>query len=395
MQDKKVSIIDLLVILSERKRFFIICMTLISVTAVIISLLLPKYYTSNACLLPSSSTSTIGNPLSALLGDLPLNNMMESFDFLSGSDNDQLLAILESRRLAEKVIARFDLATRYKFKKKKQYFLEDVLRQFNKNYDVSENDLKNITIGFTDSNPEFSAQVVNYIIEALDSMNSEVSRNNAKNTRLFFENRLSIVKHDMDSAHQRFAAFQEKHNYLDLEQQVISSIEALSKVEAQILSNDINMDFLKNRYGSGSNEVAELLKNRRILEKRMAFYMDSGSGELILPLKNTPKLSIEYSYLLRDVKVQGMLHSFLLQNYEQAKLSEANNTPSVNVLEYANIPQKKSQPKRGIICMVSFCIGLIIVSFLIFLMKWYDIQREQATAAYEKITMIKAYLKKW
>jgi tyrosine-protein kinase Etk/Wzc len=394
MQGKKISILDLVLILIERKRFFVFSMTVIAITAVVITFLLPKHYTASASLLPSTN-SPLKNPFSALLTDIPLNSMMKSLDFLESSDNDQILAILGSRRIADKVIQQFNLIQRYKFHKRKKYFIEDVIREFNRNYDVIETDLKNINISFTDTNPEFSARVVNFIVNVLDSINSEISRNNARNTRLFFENRLKIVKEDMDSAHQRFAAFQQEHNYIDLEQQVISSIDALSKIEAQILNNDINIEFLKNRYGKESYEVKELFKNRRILKRQMAHYLDSGSGELIIPLKSTPKLGITYTYLMRDVKVQEMLHTFLLQNFEQAKLSEANNTPTVNVLEYAMVPQKKSRPKRAIICLLIFFSGLIVVSMVIFILKWYEIQSAGNTEAYSKVATLLSHLKKW
>ena len=237
--------------------------------------------------------------------------------------------------------------------------------------------------------------MVNYIIDELDTMNSEISQNNAKNTRIFFEKRLTLVKKEMDSVHQKFADFQQKYNYIDLEQQVIASIEALSTIEAQIINNDINVEFLKNKYGAGSYEVKEQLKNRRILEKRMKHYLDSGSGELIIPLKNAPRLGIEYSYHYRDVKVHEMLHAFLLQNYEQARLSEANNTPTVNVLEYARIPQKKAYPKRAIICLLIFFSGLILVSMTIFLMKWYKIQSHNNSESFVKLTTLFSHLKKW
>ena len=296
---------------------------------------------------------------------------------------------------AEKVIDRFDLAERYKFHKKKKYCVEDVIRRFNKNFSVTETDLDNIELAFTDTSPEFSAEVVNYVIGELDSMNSEISRNNARNTRRFFEERLAIVNHEMDSAHQRLADFQQQNNYIDLEQQIGASIDALSKVEAQVLNSDINLELLKNRYGAESYEVNELRRERRVLQKRMSHYLDSGSGELIISLKKAPRLGIQYTNLLRDVKVREMLYAFLLQNYEQAKLSEANNSPTVNVLEYAKPPQKRSRPKRMIFCMLVFFIGFIAMSLLCFVRKWYGGQAAEKSEAYTKIRTVFSHLKKW
>ena len=210
MQNKKIGIVDLIVVLLERKRFLIISMIIIAAASIIISYVTPKYYTATASLLPSTN-KPVSNPLSSLLSDIPLNNMVKSLNFLEGSDNNQLLAILGSRRLAEKIIKKFDLVKRYKFDKKRTYYIEDVIRKLHENCSVTETDLNVILISFTDTNPVFSANVVNYIVSELDSLNSQISRDKARNSRIFFENRLSVVKRDMDSANKKLADFQEKH----------------------------------------------------------------------------------------------------------------------------------------------------------------------------------------
>lgn len=395
MNDKKISILDIALILLEKKRFLFITLTLISIATVTSTFFMKKHYIATATLLPAKSTS-LSSPLSAMMGDLPLGNIMKSFDFLEGgSDNDQLISILESRRLAELVVEHFSLADRYKFTKKKQFYIEDVILAFHKHYEAYETDLKNIVITYTDTNPAFSADVVNYIVSELDSTNFSISRDNARNTRLFFEERLRVVKKEMDSAHAKLATFQEKNNFLNLEDQVSSSIEALSLIEAQLLSNDVNVELLKNRYGTNGYEVRELMKNRKILEERMNHYLDNGSGQLILPLKKAPRLGIEYTYLLRNVKVQEMLHAFLLQNYEQAKLTEANTTPTVTVLEYAKPPQKKFRPKRTIICFLVFTISFVLLSFWILIVKWFTMQKEGQTEAYHKLARAGKHIGHW
>jgi len=127
----------------------------------------------------------------------------------------------------------------------------------------------------------------------------------------------------------------------------------------------------------------------------MNHYLDSGSGQLILPLKKAPRLGIEYTYLLKNVKVQEMLHAFLLQNYEQAKLTEANTSPTVTVLEYAQPPQKKSRPKRAIICFLAFTISFILLSFWILVMKWFSMQREGQTEVYKKLLTVGKFIGRW
>src|SRR6185369_16880241 len=106
-----VGFLDLILILLERKWLLLIGTVLAGAASVAVVLLMTSYYTATAVVLPSQQK--MGMPFGSLMGDLPVGNLMKSLDFLGGQDNNsRFLSILDSRRLAEKVIDRFDLETR-------------------------------------------------------------------------------------------------------------------------------------------------------------------------------------------------------------------------------------------------------------------------------------------
>ena len=312
---KRVGLMDLAIVLLRKKIFILVGLLVVSIMAVVITLLMSKEYIATAVLLPSKSSSS---PLGGLLGDLPIGGGLLGGGLFSKDDNEKFLTILQSRVMAEAAIEKFGLIERYGFLKRKKYYIEDVVKKFNRNVGVEEDKLDNINVSFRDTNPEFSAAVVNFMVAKLDTLSFEMTRQNARGARLFFEKRLEEMRIVLDSVHSRFAQFQTMNNMIDLDAQVKGTVEALANVEAQVIAADIQQNILASSFTRDNNTIAELEKRKQVLNGRLEDYMNNGSGHVIIALKKTPALSVQYAYLLRDVKTQEALNGFLLQMYEQA-----------------------------------------------------------------------------
>lgn len=387
-----VGMLDLLLILLERKWFLLVGSFLIAVGSVAFVFTRTSYYTATAVVLPVQQK--MGMPFGSLLGDMPMGGLMKSLDLLGGQDNNgRFMSILESRRLAEIVIARFDLETRYGLRKKnKKFYFENVLKEYHKNVRPMEDENDNISISVEDSTPEVAAQMANYIVEQLDSISYQLSQQSARGSRMFFEERLKLIRNDLDSAHRAFANFQMANNFIDLDQQVKASIEAMAGVEAEVISNDIEKEMLASSFGNNSR-MAEVNRKKNVLSKRLAEYMTHGSGSIVLPLKKAPELGIQYANFYRDVKVQEGIYAFVLQLYEQAKFREANNSPVVTLLEPARVPQKRSSPKRMVFCAVIILAGFSFLVTWVLVAHWVRVQRSAGGETAAKFDRVLAHFR--
>jgi uncharacterized protein involved in exopolysaccharide biosynthesis len=386
-----VSLLDLILILLERKWFLLIGTLACSIaTLLIVLFVLTSYYTASVVVLPSQQKS--GLPFGSLLGDIPMGGLMKSLDFLGQDNNNRFMSILQSRRLAEKAIAEFDLEGRYGFRKKKKYYFENVLKEYHKRVGAEEDDNSNIKITVEDSTPEMAARIADYLADQLDSISYQLSQQSARGSRIFFEDRLKLIRHDLDSAHRALADFQTAHNFIDLDAQVKSSIEAMAGVEAEVISNDLEKEMLASNFGS-NERMAEVKRKKEVLSRRLADYMSNGTGSLVLPLKKAPELSIQYANLYRDVKMQEGIYAFVLQLYEQAKFREANNSPVVTILEKARVPQKRSSPKRMVLCIVFSLAGFALLSTWVLLQHWYRSQKAMGTLTAAKLDRVFAHFR--
>lgn len=383
---KKISILDLVIVLLEHKKFFIISMIVFSLAGITVSLISAKYYQATATILKPKGAAGLA---SLLGGSLPGGNLLKSMDLLGGSEeSDKYISMLNSRRIAEAAIDHFNLVHHYSFDKQKKYFREDVIKAFRKSVEVLQDDYGNISIGVTDTSPTLAAAMANFMINELDSLSYSLAKESARYSRMFFAERLEIIKNDMDSASSRLTEFQIHNKYYELDQQVKSSIEALATIESQKMGLEVEKEQLIAQFGSSHQRVVEMSKTINSLDRSIKGYMDSGDGNLLIALKNSPKMAVEYGKLFRDVKIQETLYEFVVQMFEQAKFSEANNTPSIQVLEWAKEPHRKVRPKRAVICIVFFTFGFIFTAIAILLMKWFSIQKSKNTDTYDKILVI-------
>src|SRR5207245_9270640 len=126
-------------------------------------------------------------------------------------------------------------------------------------------------------------------------------------------------------------------------------------------------------------DVVRVRSNLGELRKQLAL-LESGKGgrgqlpgERMHPAFITvPSLVLEYARLLRDVKVQEALYTMLTSQYEQAKIAEARDTPSVQVLDPGVPAEKKSKPIIWLNMLIAGVLALFLGIFLAFFLEYLE-----------------------
>ena len=94
------------------------------------------------------------------------------------------------------------------------------------------------------------------------------------------------------------------------------------------------------------------------------------------------KLAEIENILSREAKMQEMLFELLTREYEIAKIEEAKSMPTLQILDRAITPEKKSKPKRGQMVKFSGIIALFISIFAAFVREYFskvNMQQRRAT----------------
>ncbi len=186
-QNDEISIVDYWRIIMRRKMLIIGLFTVSVVLTLVVSLLMPKYYKSEAVIMAASPEM---GGLSAALSSIPLAGAVASSLTGLSTPADKMLVFLKSRTITEMVIKRFDLM--HVFYKKKWDAskgawkdpddpprMEEAVKYLTKKVaDFKKDKSGAVTITVEWKDPRLAAEMANYYVAAL----TEVLKDKAVNT---------------------------------------------------------------------------------------------------------------------------------------------------------------------------------------------------------------------
>ncbi len=174
----------------RRKRFIVLNVLLVTSIALVVSLLLPKWYAAKAVLLPPTEEDS-SLSLSQFLPRGLSGLKMPGAPTLS----DVFVSVLKSRSVGDRLVTRFDLLHRYN-----QKDAERTLKELQIHTNLTLGDEGTIAIIVEDRDPKIAAQIANAYIEELDNFNRVTRTSTARRTREFIAERLTVVQQDLTSA---------------------------------------------------------------------------------------------------------------------------------------------------------------------------------------------------
>lgn len=376
----QVSLADIFYILVKWRKLILINFILFVLISIAVAFLLPKKYTSTATILPPEGEAGSELGFLSMLTDIPVN-----IPSLPGvvTPADEYLAILRSRNVREAVIKKLDLKEYFKVT-----FMTDALLQLNNIsfFDKTEENL--VVISVTEKTPEIAQKMVQTFVDELDRVNQETRKTTATYSREFLEKRLQEVENDLQNAAENIRSFQEKNKAISLEEQTKTAIEAAAKLRGEIALTEVELNLLEKSLEPTHSEVIN--KNFQLEElKKQLDKLETGQGlkdsEFVIPFSKIPDLGKQYVFLTKDLEVYKAIYTLLTQQYEQAKLQEKKDTPTLKLLDKPNLPDKKSKPQRRLIVMISAILSFLVSIFIIFFLEYLNKLKTNEPENYKKI----------
>lgn len=374
---EEVTLLDYWQVVSKRKRPIAGFCSAIALIALVVSLLLPKIYESTATLLPQLESNN-GLGLGALLTSGAASSAAQTLGIsLPGAPatpTDIFSAMLKSRIMADEVIRRFNLREHYE--KKTMHDARLVLEAATRIVVTKE---KVIKVTVEDKDPQLASEIANFYVSNLDRLNQTLSVSKARENRKFIEQRVTETKQDLVKLEEALKEFQTQNRTVAIEAQSKAMIEATAMIQAQIMAQEVQLQVMGTYLASDHPEVARLKSSLSELRKQLQIMESGKSGKdrqagdrLRPPITSVPALALEYGRLTRDLKVHETLYALLISQYEQAKLAEARDTPTVQVLDPAIPAERKSRPKIALNVLIAGILSLLIGIFWAFLREALD-----------------------
>jgi uncharacterized protein involved in exopolysaccharide biosynthesis len=364
-ENKGLSVADYLSVLKESKRFILTFTLVALIGSIIIAFWVIKpVFLSTAVIKTASKSSGLGG----LLGGAGLPDLGDFGDLASGGNSASELSlyenILTSRRCLDETITKFNLIEENEYKSK-----FDAYKDFRENIlELTKDKVAGtLTIGIFDEDPARAKDIADFLVFQLNKINIELNVQSAKNNREYLENRLNLVKSDLKNAEDSLQIFQDRYG-VSPDVTIQAAVKSQIELEAEIKSEELRLDLLKKIVSPDQPEIASQIEKINLLKKELSNIENSSDSESNLTLKGKPQIIINFLRVKREVEIQTKILTTILPLYEQAKIEEKKETPTVLILDAPQIPDKKSKPKRIVIILFGFFFGFILI-YSYFLLK--------------------------
>lgn len=375
--EDEVTLLDYWRVIRKRRRLIGgLCVSAV-LAALAVSLLLPKIYESTATLLPSLDSKE-GSGLGALLAATGAGGAAQSLGFsLPGAPatpTDIFVSMLKSRIMADSVIERFDLKALYQAKT-----MQDARNALQDDTRISISKEKVIKIIVEAESPQLAADIANFYVSNLDRLNQTLNVSKVGQNRKFIEGRLAETQANLVKTEETLKDFQTRNKTVAVEAQSKAMIEAAAMIQGQIMAQEVQLQVMSGYLSPDNPELSRVRSSIEELKKQLSLLESGKGGKGMLPgdrlhpaMITVPGLALEYGRLLRELKVQETLYALLISQYEQAKLSEARDTPTVQVLDAAIPAEKKSKPSITLNVIIGGLLALFVGIFLAFFLEYLE-----------------------
>jgi len=331
--------------------------------------IMPKKYKAEVTIMPLSSSGSGGlSGMASQMGSVPLlGGALGDLTKLGGGKSKELVNILKSRTLTEKIVLHFDLikvlfADQYD-PKTNSYFpkfmkpvpvLEDAVRKFKSRFAVVEEDKKTglVKISVTTKDSDLSAKIANRMVAELQNFIENNSLTLSKRNRIFLEEQLVKNRAKLLEAGKELNQF-----YAD---------NKISSVVPQLDVSVGSYQTIPKAFEEFNEEYKDLDAQQKVVEeKKNESFVKRVPGQVYLQFLTLNRELLAKSYAL------------LTQQYELAKIDEAKEDLAFQVIDKAEVTIRQSSPNLILNMAIGIFGGFFFAVFLAFFREYISKMKEK------------------
>lgn len=339
---QEVSSLDVLVTLAERWKLLVIGPLLAGCVALAATYAITPVYTARTSLLPPQPQ---GSAASALASIGALAGAAANAAGIR-TPADQYVALMQSTSVGDALIDRFKLMDVYevKYRAEARRILADNARiSLNKRAGI-------ITIEVDDVIPKRAAELAGAYVVELRRLTGSLAITEAQQRRAFFESQMQQAKERLTSAQKELQGSGFGAGALRAEPKVAA--EVYGRLKAEVRAAEVTLQALRGNLSDAAPEVRQQLATISARRAQLASIERASEGS------EGP----DYVSKFREFKYQETLFELLSRQYESAKVDEAREGALVQVIDAADVPERKSYPKRAITALAT---ATVVALFLI------------------------------
>ena len=354
--------IDIFAALVKRWKTLALCVLLGTAAGIGYSLIAPEWYSATLTVVPASKSQD--SAAMSIAAKLPV--ALDTFQ----TDVQRIQAVLASVSVADEVIDKFGLADKYGTAHREH------TRAALAEHCVSTVDRKSglVALSCEDRDPAVAKAMAEYFGEVGNRVFGRVSVSSAREERKFLEDQVVKARHDVDESSKRLREFQEQHKIIDLPEQSKAVISAMAQIKGEIVSKQIELGYISGFSGRGESNVQQLQQQIAVMDTKLNQLEEqqhAGSASFFPDAMKVPELRFELEQLMREQKIQETVFGLMTQRYEMAKVDEARDTSTFQILDHPTLPTYRSRPQRKRAAVLGLVGGLVGGAFVILAPLWW------------------------
>ncbi len=380
--------LDVVLLVARRWKAVLLFAILGSVVGVAVAFIMPSWYAARLTVVASQRTS---NPAMSVLQNIP---GADALGASSSTDVQRIQAVLTSNSVADEVITKFNLRERYD-----TAHIEHA-RAALWEHCVTGVDRKSGVVALTceDRDPAQAMAMTAFFGEVGNRVFGRISASSAREERRFLESQVVKARKDVDESSRKLREFQEKHRVIDLGEQSKAVISAMASIKGDLVAKQLQLSYLSSFSSRTEANVVQLQQQIGIMEAKLKQLEDSHPASAVAPdpgagsgsaaganpkffpdAMRVPELRFELEQLFREQKIQETVFFLMTQRFETAKVDEARDTSTFQILDSPTLPTYRSRPRRMRIAIYGLMGGLAFACALIIIPVWW--RRRTAIAA--------------
>lgn len=280
----------------------------------------PKFK-STVIMFPTST-----NSISKSLLSENTSSKQDILQFGEDEQAEQLLQILNSNRIRDRVIRRFNLMDHYDIKPNEKYRYTRLYNEYEDNIKFSRTEYMAVKVDVLDKDPQYAADIANTIADFLDSTKNAMQKERAIMAFRIVEN-----------------------EFLSL------------KAEVQVMEDSLTQLRILGVYDYESQS--------EMINMQLAIELAKGNKSAIIALEDRLEVLAKYGgpYVsIRDaLEYEKKQLSLVKAKYEEAKIDATEVLPQKFIVSKAYKAEKKSYPVRWIIVLISTLSAFLLVVLIL------------------------------
>jgi capsule polysaccharide export protein KpsE/RkpR len=258
-----------------------------------------------------------------------------------------------------------------------------------------------ITIVVTDEDRGRARDLAEAYLDELNRLVARVNTSSAHREREFIEQRLTTVQTELEHAQLELSDFSSKNTTIDLKEQTRATVDAGAKLEGQLIAGESELGSLRQIYGDQNVRVRAAEARNAILQRELQRANGQGiqgvEGDTLdsthpyPALRELPRLGVQWANLYRAVRIHETVFDLLSEEYETARIDEAKSIPTVGIIDFPDLPERKSSPHRFLIVAISTALSIVMTAIYLLLKRlWLELEEcdpRRALVARIRMTM--------